>query len=112
MAADNKFLGTFDLTGIPPAPRGVPQIDVSFEIDNNGIMKIGAKDKATNKLQSITIQSSGGLSKAEIEKMVKDAEASAESDKIKRALIDAKNELDNAVYKTRQSFNEHKDKLD
>jgi len=91
MAADNKMLGQFDLVGIPAAPRGVPQIEVTFDIDANGIVNVGAKDKATNKEQQIRIQASGGLSDADIEKMVKDAEANAETDKKRRALVDAKN---------------------
>src|SRR6185503_4585143 len=92
MAADNKILGQFDLMGLPPAPRGVPQIEVSFDIDANGIVNVHARDKATGKEQQIRIQASGGLTEAEIQKMVKDAEAHAEEDKKKRELIDARNQ--------------------
>ena len=91
MASDNKLLGTFDLTGIPPAPRGVPQIEVTFDIDANGIVSVSAKDKGTGKEQKIQIQASGGLSDDEIEKMVKDAEANKEADKKKREEVDTKN---------------------
>lgn len=111
MAADNKLLGQFDLVGIPPAPRGVPQIEVTFDIDANGMVNVGAKDKATGKEQAITIQSSGGLSESEIEKMVRDAEAFAEKDKLRKALIEAKNDADTAAYSIERSLNEHKDKL-
>merc|ERR1712146_168822 len=92
MAADNKMLGNFDLVGVPPAPRGVPQIEVTFDIDANGIVNVSAKDKATNKEQSIVIQSSGGLSDAEIERMVQEAEANADSDKERRKMIDLRND--------------------
>merc|ERR1712196_95687 len=95
MAKDNKALGQFDLVGIPPAPRGVPQIEVTFDIDANGIVNVSAKDKATNKEQAITIQSSGGLSDDEVDKMVRDAEAFSAADKDRRAAIDAQNEADN-----------------
>merc|ERR1711965_424714 len=95
MAKDNKALGQFDLVGIPPAPRGVPQVEVTFDIDANGIVNVSAKDKATNKEQAITIQSSGGLSDDEVDKMVRDAEAFASDDKDRRAAIDAQNEADN-----------------
>merc|ERR1712146_462761 len=91
MAVDNKILGNFDLVGIPPAPRGVPQIEVTFDIDANGIVNVSAKDKATNREQSIVIQSSGGLSDDDIERMVREAEANAEADKNKKAGIEAKN---------------------
>src|SRR5258706_5057267 len=91
MAADNKVLGQFDLMGIPPAPRGMPQIEVTFDIDANGIVNVSAKDKATGKEQQIRIQASGGLSEADIQKMVKDAEAHAEDDKKRKALAAAKN---------------------
>ncbi|KAJ7542074.1 hypothetical protein O6H91_10G088200 [Diphasiastrum complanatum] len=111
MAADNKLLGQFDLVGIPPAPRGVPQIEVAFDIDANGIVNVSARDKATNKEQAITIQSSGGLSESEIEKMVKDAELYAQKDKEKKQLIDAKNDADTFVYSTEKSLSEYKDKL-
>merc|ERR1712159_209540 len=92
MAADNKLLGQFDLVGIPPAPRGVPQIEVSFDIDANGIVNVSAKDKATNKEQSIVIQSSGGLSDSEIERMVQEAEDNADADKERRELIEVRND--------------------
>lgn len=111
MAADNKMLGQFDLVGIPPAPRGVPQIDVVFDIDANGILHVSARDKATGKEQSIRIQSSGGLSDADIEDMVKNAESFAAADKERRDAIEAKNDADSLLYSTEKSFNEHKDKL-
>lgn len=111
MAADNKVLGNFDLVGIPPSPRGVPQIDVVFDIDANGILNVSARDKATNKEQSIVIQSSGGLSDSDIEDMVKNAESFAAADKERRELIEAKNDADSLLYSTEKSFNEHKDKL-
>src|SRR6476469_7003365 len=91
MAADNKMLGQFDLVGIPPAPRGVPQVEVTFDIDANGIVNVQAKDKATGKEQQIRIQASGGLSESDIEKMVKDAESHAEEDKKRKAAVEAKN---------------------
>ncbi|CAI5740445.1 unnamed protein product [Hyaloperonospora brassicae] len=112
MAADNKLLGNFDLVGIPPAPRGVPQIEVSFDIDANGIVNVGARDKATGKEQNIVIQSSGGLSEAEIEKMVADAEANAAADQERKELIEAKNEADSMLYTTEKTLEEHKDKID
>lgn len=111
MAADNKILGNFDLVGIPPAPRGVPQIDVTFDIDANGILNVSARDKATGKEQSIVIQSSGGLSDADIQGMIKNAEEFASADKDRRDLIEAKNDADGLLYSTEKSFNEHKDKL-
>ncbi|GFR45216.1 hypothetical protein Agub_g6611 [Astrephomene gubernaculifera] len=111
MAADNKLLGQFDLVGIPPAPRGVPQIEVTFDIDANGIVHVSAKDKATNKEQSIRIQSSGGLSEDQIQQMVRDAETYAEKDKTRKELIEAKNEADTAIYSTEKSLNEYKAKL-
>ncbi|CAM9252387.1 unnamed protein product [Ascophyllum nodosum] len=111
MATDNKMLGQFDLVGIPPAPRGVPQIEVSFDIDADGILHVGAKDKQTNKEQSIVIQSSGGLGEADIENMVRDAEEHAEADKKRRDLIEAKNNADTAVYGTEKNLVEHKDKI-
>jgi molecular chaperone DnaK len=111
MASDNKMLGQFDLVGIPPAPRGVPQVEVTFDIDANGIVNVGAKDKATNKEQSIRIQANGGLSDADIDKMVKDAEANAESDKQKKALIEAKNSADSLVHSTEKSVAEFGDKV-
>lgn len=111
MAHDNKLLGQFDLVGIPPAPRGVPQVEVTFDIDANGIVNVGAKDKATNKEQSIRIQANGGLSDADIEKMVKDAEANAEADKQKKALIEAKNAADSLIHSTEKSVVEFGDKV-
>ena len=100
LANDNKFLGNFDLTGIPMAPRGHPQIEVTFDIDANGILNVSAKDKSTGKNQSITIRSSGGLSDADIDRMVQEAEAARESDQLRRELIDLKNESDSMVYNT------------
>jgi molecular chaperone DnaK len=111
MAIDNRTLGRFDLVGIPPAPRGIPQIEVSFDIDANGIVHVSAKDLGTGKEQSIRIQSSSGLSDAEIDKMVKDAEAHAEEDRNKEALIKARNEGDQLVYTTEKTLKEHGDKL-
>jgi chaperone protein DnaK len=111
MAADNKMLGQFDLVGIPPAPRGVPQIEVTFDIDANGIVNVSAKDKATGKEQSIAIQSSGGLSEAEIEEMVAAAEANKEADERRKQMIEAKNDADSLVYSTEKTLGEHKDKL-
>ena len=111
MAADNKSLGRFVLDGIPPAPRGVPQIEVTFNIDANGILNVSAKDKGTGKEQSITIQGSGNLDKAEVEKAAKEAEAHAEEDRKKRAAIEAKNNLENAVYQAEKMKNDYKDKL-
>ncbi len=112
MAADNRTLGRFHLDGIPPAPRGVPQIEVTFDIDANGILNVSAKDKATGKEQSIRIEASTGLSKEEIEKMVNDAKAHAAEDKKKRELIDLKNQADQMVYQTEKNMNEMADKLD
>ncbi|CAD8173662.1 unnamed protein product [Paramecium octaurelia] len=111
MAADNKLLGQFDLSGIPPAPRGVPQIDVTFDIDANGIVHVSAKDKATGKDHSITIQSSGGLSESEIQDMINKAEKYKDEDKKRRELVDLKNEADGAIFNTEKSLNEHKSKL-
>ena len=111
MASDNKMLGNFELVGIAPAPRGVPQIEVTFDIDANGIVSVSAKDKGTGKEQKIQIQASGGLSDEEIEKMVKDAEANKEEDKKKREEIDAKNSADSLVASTEQSLKEHGDKV-
>merc|ERR1712093_881766 len=99
-------------TGIPPAPRGVPQIEVAFDIDANGIVNVSAKDKATNKEQSIVIQSSGGLSDDEIERMVREAEANAAADADRKAGIEAKNDADQVLYQTEKSYEEHKDKMD
>ena len=107
MAADNKMLGQFDLMGIPPAPRGMPQIEVTFDIDANGIVNVSAKDKATNKEQQIRIQASGGLSDSDIEKMVKDAEVNAAEDKKRREAVDAKNHADALVHSTEKALAEH-----
>tara|TARA_A100000171_G_scaffold9960_1_gene7530 strand:- start:1065 stop:2987 length:1923 start_codon:yes stop_codon:yes gene_type:complete len=112
MAADNKMLGQFDLVGIPPAPRGVPQIEVTFDIDANGIVNVSAKDKATNKEQQIRIQASGGLGDDEIEKMVKDAESNAESDKQRKALVEARNQAEAVIHSTEKNLTEHGDKVD
>lgn len=106
MAADNKMLGNFDLVGIPPAPRGIPQIEVTFDIDANGIVHVLAKDKATGKEQNIRIQASGGLSDADIEKMVKDAEVNAAADKKRRAVIEARNHAESAIHQTEKSMTE------
>ena len=111
MAADNKLLGQFDLVGIPPAARGMPQIEVTFDIDANGIVNVSAKDKATGKEQQIRIQASGGLSDEDIERMVKDAEENAESDKQKRELVDARNQADSLVNETEKNIKEHGDKI-
>jgi L1 cell adhesion molecule like protein len=107
MAADNKILGNFDLMGIPPAPRGSPQIEVTFDIDANGIVNVSARDKATNKEQQITIASSGGLSDAQVEQMVRDAEAHADADKNRKELIEAKNEADTLIYSADKNLAEH-----
>ena len=112
MAADNKMLGQFNLEQIPPAPRGVPQIEVTFDIDANGIVSVKAKDKGTNKEQAITIQASGGLSDDEIEKMVRDAEANAEADKERRELVETKNQGESLLHSTKKSLAEHGDKVD
>jgi len=111
MAADNKMLGQFDLVGIPPAPRGVPQIEVTFDIDANGIVNVSAKDKGTGKEHQIRIQASGGLSDADIEKMVKDAEANAEADKQRRALVEARNQAEALVNSSEKSLSEYGDKV-
>ncbi|MBI1275296.1 molecular chaperone DnaK [bacterium] len=111
MAADNKILGQFDLVGIPPAPRGVPQIEVTFDIDANGIVQVFAKDKATGKEQQIRIQPSGGLSDKDIEQMVKDAELHAAEDKKRRALVEARNQADGIIYSTEKNIAEHGDKI-
>ena len=111
MASDNKLLGQFDLVGIPPAARGLPQIEVAFDIDANGIVNVSAKDKSTGKEQQIRIQASGGLSEEEIEKMVKEAEEHAESDKKKREIVDAKNQADSLVHQTEKNIKEHGDKV-
>ncbi|MGP3696594.1 molecular chaperone DnaK [Rhodobacter sp. NSM] len=112
MAADNKLLGQFNLEDIPPAPRGMPQIEVTFDIDANGIVSVSAKDKGTGKSQNITIQASGGLSDDDIEKMVKDAEANAEADKKRRELVETKNQGESLLHSTRKSIDEHGDKVD
>ena len=111
MAADNKSLGHFDLVGLPPAPRGVPQIEVTFDIDANGIVHVGAKDLATQKEQSIRITASSGLNKDEIDKMVKDAQAHAAEDKKKRELVEVRNEADNRIYGIEKLLSEHGDKI-
>jgi molecular chaperone DnaK len=111
MAADNKLLGQFDLVGIPPAPRGVPQIEVTFDIDANGIVQVSAKDKGTGKEHQIRIQASGGLSDADIEKMVKDAEANAETDKKRRAVVEAKNQAESLIHSTEKSLKDYGDKV-
>jgi len=112
MAADNKLLGQFNLEEIPPAPRGMPQIEVTFDIDANGIVEVGAKDKGTGKEQAITIQASGGLSDDEINQMVKDAEANADADKDRKELVEAKNHAESLIHSTEKSMEEHKDKVD
>ena len=112
MAADNKMLGQFDLMGIPPAPRGIPQVEVTFDIDANGIVSVTAKDKATSKEQQIRIQASGGLSDKDIEKMVKDAESHAAEDKKKRALAEARNNADALIHSTEKAMSEHASKVD
>ena len=112
MATDNKELGKFNLEEIPPAPRGMPQIEVTFDIDANGIVSVSAKDKGTGKEQKITIQASGGLSEEEIDKMVQDAEENAESDKAKKDLVEARNQAESLIHSTEKSIEEHGDKVD
>jgi len=112
MAADNKILGQFNMEGIPPAPRGMPQIEVTFDIDANGIVSVGAKDKGTGKEQQITIQASGGLSDEDIEAMVRDAEENADADKARRELIESKNQAESMIHSTEKSMEEHADKVD
>ncbi len=112
MAADNKMLGQFNLEHIPPAPRGMPQIEVTFDIDANGIVSVAAKDKGTGKEQTITIAASGGLTDEDIERMVKDAEANAESDKTRRELVEARNQAESLIHSTNKSLAEHGDKVD
>ncbi|MFC2967021.1 molecular chaperone DnaK [Acidimangrovimonas pyrenivorans] len=112
MAADNKLLGQFNLEDIPPAPRGLPQIEVTFDIDANGIVSVSAKDKGTGKEQKITIQASGGLSDEEIEQMVKDAEANADADKERKELVETKNQAESLIHSTKKSIEEHGDKVD
>jgi molecular chaperone DnaK len=111
MAADNKILGQFDLVGLPPAPRGVPQVEVTFDIDANGIVNVSARDKGTGKEQQIRIQASGGLSDNDIEKMVKDAEAHAEEDKKRKAAVEAKNHAEALVHSTEKALAEHGSKV-
>ncbi len=111
MAADNKMLGQFDLVGIPPAPRGVPQIEVTFDIDANGIVNVSAKDKGTGKEQQIRIQASGGLSDSDIDQMVKDAEIHAEDDKKRRALVEARNQAEALIHSTEKMLSENGDKI-
>ncbi|HET9160920.1 MAG TPA: Hsp70 family protein, partial [Caulobacteraceae bacterium] len=111
MAADNKLIGQIDLTGIPPAPRGVPQIEVTFDIDANGIVNVGARDKATNKEQSIRIQANGGLSDADIDKMVKEAEANKAADEKRKDLVEARNRADALIHSTEKALSEHGDKV-
>jgi molecular chaperone DnaK len=111
MAADNKLLGQFDLVGIPPAPRGVPQVEVTFDIDANGIVNVSARDKATGKEQQIRIQASGGLSDADIEKMVRDAEEHVAEDKKRRELVEARNHADSMIHATEKSLKELGDKV-
>ena len=112
MAADNKMLGQFNLENIPPAPRGLPQIEVTFDIDANGIVSVGAKDKGTGKEQQITIQASGGLSDDDIERMVREAEENAEADKSRKELVEAKNQAESLIHSTQKSMEEHGDKVD
>ena len=112
MAADNKMLGQFNLEDIPPAPRGMPQIEVTFDIDANGIVSVNAKDKGTGKTQQITIQASGGLSDDEIDKMVKDAEANADADKARKELVETRNQAEGLLHSTKKSIDEHGDKVD
>jgi molecular chaperone DnaK len=111
MAADNKMLGQFDLVGIPPAPRGVPQIEVTFDIDANGIVNVSATDKATGKEQSIRIQASGGLTDADINRMVKEAESHAEEDKKRRELVEIRNQAEALVHSTERMLKEYGDKV-
>ncbi|HYU42882.1 MAG TPA: Hsp70 family protein, partial [Vicinamibacteria bacterium] len=111
MARDNRTLGKFQLVGIPPAPRGVPQIEVTFDIDANGIVNVSAKDRATGKTQNITITASSGLAKDEVEKMVREAESHSDEDKRRREEVEARNHADSLVYATEKTLDEHKDKL-
>jgi molecular chaperone DnaK len=111
MAADNRTLGKFHLMGIPPAPRGVPQIEVTFDIDANGIVNVSAKDRGTGKSQAITITASSGLAKDEVERLVKDAEAHAEEDKKRRELVDLRNQVDNTAYQLEKLAKENREKL-
>jgi molecular chaperone DnaK len=111
MAADNKLLGNFDLTGIPPAPRGVPQVEVTFDIDANGIVSVSARDKATGKEQQIKIQARSGLSESDIERMVKEAEANAEADRKRRETVEARNQLDALIHGTDKTLKENGEKV-
>jgi molecular chaperone DnaK len=111
MANDNKLLGQFDLVGIPMAPRGVPQVEVTFDIDANGIVHVSAKDMATQKEQSIKITASSGLSKEEVERLVKEAQSHTEEDKKKRELVEIKNQADSLIYSTEKNLSEHGDKI-
>jgi molecular chaperone DnaK len=111
MASDNKLLGQFDLVGIPPAPRGVPQVEVTFDIDANGIVNVQARDKATNKEQSIRIQANGGLSDADIEQMVKEAESNKAEDDKRKAGVEAKNQADAVLHSSEKALSEHGDKI-
>ena len=111
MARDNRLLGVFQLVGIPPAPRGIPQIEVTFDIDANGILNVMAKDRATNNEQKITITSSSGLSKDEVEKMAKDAEAHSADDRKKRDEIEARNRADAMTYNVEKMLKEHREKI-
>ena len=111
MAADNKLLGQFDLVGIPPSPRGMPQIEVTFDIDANGIVNVSAKDKATGKEQQIRIQASGGLSDSDIEEMVQDAEAHADDDKERKELVEVRNQADSLIHSTEKNLSEYGDKV-
>merc|ERR1719223_1006184 len=111
MAADNKSLGQFDLVGIPPAPRGMPQIEVAFDIDADGILNVSAKDKHTGKEQNIVIRSSGGLSEKEIEDMVRDAEENAAKDEERKALVEARNEVETLIFSVEKNLAEHGEKI-
>lgn len=111
MAADNKLLGEFDLQGIPPAPRGMPQIEVTFDIDANGIVTVSARDKATGKEQQVTIRSSAGPTEEEIQRMIKDAELHAQKDQQRKALVDIKNSADTSIYSIEKSLSEYRDKV-
>ena len=112
MANDNKLLGQFDLVGLPMAPRGVPQVEVTFDIDANGIVHVSAKDMATQKEQSIKITASSGLSKEEVERLVKEAQSHTEEDKKKRELVEVKNQADTLIYSTEKNLSEHGDKIE
>jgi molecular chaperone DnaK len=111
MASDNKMLGEFELVGLPPAPRGMPQIEVTFDIDANGIVTVSAKDKSTGKEQQITIKSSGGLSDDEIQKMVQEAELHAQKDQERKSLIDIRNSADTSIYSIEKSLSEYREKI-